>query len=119
MKGVFCLLDNDEKNYNYVKEYYRIIRNRLSPIKIDAGIQKREIERRLILEGIDPDDCPRVCDWIGKYSSSIRSYLNSLKILALSIYLMGDSVSFSFDIFSRAVSIWNDRKEEVVDSIFI
>jgi hypothetical protein len=125
MKGVFCLLDNDEKNYNYVKEYFKIIRDSLSPVKIDAAIQKNEIERCLKLEGIDPDDCRKVCDWIGKYSSSIRSYLNSLKMLALSIYLIEEGLSLppagalSFEIFCRAVNSWNERKEALVDSIFI
>ncbi len=120
MKGVFCLLEKDDKTYNYVKEYYKVVKTGNSPMKVDAGIQKIEIERRLCLECIDPEDCTAVYRWIRENSPGIRSYLNSLKMLAFSIYFMNLRGSgFSFKLFCRAVNIWNGRKEKVVDSIFI
>ncbi len=125
MKETFSLLEKDDKTYNYVKQYYKVIKEGHSPMIVDAYIQKNEIERHLCLKCVDPDDQKSICEWIQCYSSSFRSYLNSLKMLALSIFFMNKYQSLipaetlSFELFCRAVNIWNERKEEVVDSIFI
>lgn len=125
MKCAFCFLEKDEKTYGYIKKYFSIIKDGLPPISMDNFVQKQEIERYLINNNRCLHDRGAITEWINDNSSDFRSYLNSIKMVALFIYFInrsnksGGENPIPFDVFCDAVSAWNDRKSELVDSLFI
>lgn len=125
MKCPFCYLEKDLKTYDYVKNYLQIMKNGETTSSLDISIQRLEIERHLAANGISYSDQKAISEWIEKNSANFRSYLNSLKMVALFIYYvkkaehLSDENQLPFELFSEAVSYWNERKIEVADSIFI
>jgi hypothetical protein len=125
MKCPFCFLEKDLKTYDYVKEYLRIMKNGASTTPLDITIQRLEIERHMRQNNISPDDQKAITEWIQANSANFRSYLNSLKMVALFLFYIKkiekgpDGLMLPFDMFSDAVVYWNERKNEMVDSIFI
>lgn len=125
MKCPFCYLEKDEKTYDYVTEYLLVMKRGESPLTMDICIQKREIERHLSLNNISPSDDKAIAEWIAQNSANFRSYLNSIKMVALFLYYVKkaehipDDSPLPLDLFDEAVCYWNERKMEVVDSIYI
>ncbi len=125
MKSSFCFLEKDQKTYHYVAEYYSLIEKGVSPCSFDICIQREEIEKHLLSNQMDSEDRCGISEWIEENSAKFRSYLNSIKMVALFIYFMDKDEkspaekSFSFDAFSHVVQLWNGRKSELIDSIFI
>ncbi len=124
MKDLFCFLEKDEKTYGYVICYFNVIKEGKSLMSLDALIQKEEIEKHLRNNDISKEDREAVASWIKKNSSNFRSYLNSIKMVALFIFFLhrnsgydcGESVSF--ETFCRIAGMWNERKICTADSIF-
>lgn len=125
MKCPFCYLENDNKTFDYVKEYLSVLRAGDSPLTLDITIQKREIEAHLIRNAIPSSDQKAITDWIEKNSANFRSYLNSIKMVALFLFYVKkaehipEESPLPFELFTEAVAFWNERKIEVVDSIYI
>ncbi len=119
----FCYLESDQKTYKDFLSYYCIFGAQQHSFDIDMLIQKREIETHLASHALSSHDQDSVCNWINHYSSGFRSYLNSLKMVAMFQYYhdksLGRNEDPSFEIFCDAVSFWNREKINTVDTIFI
>lgn len=125
MKCPFCYLEKDQKTYQYVMEYLGVMKDGQSTVPLDITIQRKEIERHMERNGISPSDQPAISAWIEANSANFRSYLNSLKMVALFLFYIKktengpDAVPLPFELFMDAIGYWNERKIEMVDSIFI
>jgi len=124
MKYSFCFLDNDEKTYNYVQYYYLSIKKGTPLYTIDMEIQRKEIENYLKSRNLDSNDQNAIIEWINNNSPNFRSYLNSIKIIALYIFFMDkmeliNNDKIPYDVFCKAVNLWNEEKLILADSIFI
>jgi hypothetical protein len=125
MNCTFCFLEKDQKTFDYVKKYYSLIKAGDSTIQLDSCIQKSEIERNLELKSCDIEDQKAITDWINENSSGFRAYINSIKMLALFIYFIERSAvskkqeELTYQLFTKTVILWNERKLQIADSIFI
>jgi len=121
---IFCPLEKNDKNYTYVRLYYKAILENTPPMVIDSRIQKNEIEEYLFLNSLSPDNQKAIDEWIRNNSSSFRCYLNSLKMLALSLYFMNhnsattNSRDINPGLFYHAINIWNAKTQVLTSSVF-
>ena len=122
MKCAFSLLKQDDQTYHHVCEYYRLIQGGHSPYRTDLLIQRQAIAGFLKENNLDEEDCESITLWIKNNSSTFRSYLNSVKIVAL--FLQGiESKSApglpDYACFCRIINLWNKRKSKILDSLFV
>ena len=121
MKLSYCILEKDDKTYNYVREYVRAIQEGKPSICVDVCLQKKEIELHLYLNHYDGQDQRGIKEWIETYSCNFRAYLNSLKMLALYLNILNQSnkeifnSNIPYDVFCRAINLWNDRKIKIAE----
>jgi len=94
MNDIFCFIEDEQKAFEIVKLYYEKtinIKNEKDQLKelhnIDNQIQAKEINNHIYLNRIPEAEC---CDekihWINCYAHSFRSYLNTLKIIFITLY---------------------------------
>jgi hypothetical protein len=125
MKCPFCYLEKDLKTYEYVNHYLQVMKNGAPTSPLDISIQRIEIEHHLKTNGISPTDQRAISDWIEKNSANFRSYLNSLKMVALFLFYVKKAERIPednllpFELFYEAVNYWNERKIEMADTIFV
>lgn len=123
MKCGFSLLSQDEKTFTHVKEYYRAIVGGQNAMETDLVIQRHEIEAHLAGQGISIEDQTAISEWIKNNSSEFRTYLNSIKMVALMLIAnrRGEE-EYSEPVaedFERAIRLWNLQKERICDSLFV
>lgn len=112
----FCILNKETKTYNYMKKYLTFIKdNRGCIISFDNKIQKEELNNHLRINNIKDDRKNiEVENWIYNHAENFRTFLNSIKILAL----MVESDDCSFDKFCILVDKYNSIKMSLIDSIY-
>ena len=97
----FCIIENEQKAFDIVKLYHQrthTINREYEQVKIlhelDNEIQAQEINIHLYLNRVPDYDCTKEqIRWITCYGASFRSYLNTLKILFLTL----DAANTDFD----------------------
>lgn len=126
MRRSFCNLEKDDKTFSYFIQYYQAICSNTLAWHLDNDIQRAEINDHLARHPEAPDIAEEKLRWIDDNSVNFRSYLNSIKILALfSTFVTqldlvaGDMNHFPRETFHRMVDLWNQHKILLIDSIFI
>jgi len=122
----FCHLETDKKTYEYFLKYYHAIRDNSLAWHLDNEIQGEEIADHLKRH---PDCNNKIekLNWIDNNSLNFRSYLNSIKIIALFSNFMvkmknvneDEQEKIDWKSFAKIVEMWNHHKMIIIDSIFI
>lgn len=93
---IFCIIEDEEKAFEIVKLYYEKTKNVNDEEKLnilhnlDNQIQVKEINTHIYLNKIPEAKClDEKIHWIDCYASPFRSYLNTLKIIFLTLYING------------------------------
>lgn len=93
---IFCFIEDEEKAFEIVKLYYEKTKNvddedKLNILhNLDNQIQVKEINTHIYLNKIPEAKClDEKMRWIDCYASPFRSYLNTLKIIFLTLYTSG------------------------------
>ena len=93
---IFCFIEDEEKAFEIVKLYYEKTKNvddedKLNILhNLDNQIQVKEINTHIYLNKIPEAKClDEKIHWIDCYASPFRSYLNTLKIIFLTLYTSG------------------------------
>ena len=123
MRYSFCFIEKNKNTFGHIQDYYNAIKRGKPTIVIDSSIQCKEIENFLSENNLTPDDREAINKWIQANSSHIRSYLNSIKMLALYFFISskssGKAKIFSFDLFCKIADLWNERKINFIDTVFL
>jgi len=116
----FCRLEKDEKSYRLVLLYMEhFLQNREHCLKLDNTIQWEEIQNHLNRNGLNKDNYEEIQRWITQYSASFRSYLNTLKLAAVSLISAGyQPCNMSWECYCSAGDRLNGLKEYCLDSIY-
>ena len=119
MKCSFCFLETDRKTYDYVRRYFVSIKQGNTTYPLDLAIQSEEILLHLEKNGFALDDQNAISEWIEENSANFRSYLNSLKMIAMFLHLQKCNDEDEFrSLFPSIVNEWNTRKLHQVDYLF-
>lgn len=117
----FSYLEKDEKTYNHVKAYYEAMKKGINCYSIDCVLQKHELEDHLKRCRKEHDQEEQL-NWINQNAEKFRSYINSLKTVALLAYV-GSEIhhhnDFIFDLFCSYVDLYDKEKKIIVDTIRI
>ena len=127
---LFCKLENDQKTYDYLKQYLDFLYenkslNTKSILFLDNMIQHQELHMHLYTKMIDPnEDSERkhkeVEEWIKTNAKNFRQYLSSIKLFAcianLKGYEKGDDLSI--ENFNSLCDSINGLKDILIDHIF-
>lgn len=117
----FSFLDNDDKTFLHITEYFNALQNGIKLISIDNILQKREIEIHL-------NKCKKeqtqeeTLKWIEKNAVPFRNYINSLKILSLYLYIhskMHYNYKLIKEDFGKIVNMWNNERCIVLEVLEI
>ncbi len=77
----FCLLDGDQKTFEYFKKYVEYLeRHEGSCFDLDNEIQAGEIRNHLLRNGFSQDDVDEKIRWIRLNAKPFRDYLNTIKL---------------------------------------
>lgn len=124
MRIKFCILENDEKSFEYVQNCLSLLEKRdKTMIGFDNQIQKKEIESHISRKGIDvnnfEDRNSETIFWINQYACDFRSYLNTLKIAAGLLHYKGiKSDSLTREEFQNCCDAVNNLKDFLIENIF-
>ncbi len=125
MRRSFCFLEKNKKTFKQIQDYYSAIKCGKPAILIDCSIQYEEIESYLHQNNLTMDNQEAIRDWIQANSSQLRSYLNSLKMVAFFLFTVSKSIPgsskdrFSYTLFCRITDLWNERKINFIDTVFL
>jgi len=114
----FCIIENEQKAFDIVKLYYikthgssendqlKILHN------LDNEIQFHEISTHCYLNGTpEHERLQEHINWINAYGASFRSYLNTLKILFLTLDAAHTNFEdLTFEEFCKIKDRINDHK---------
>ena len=124
MRIKFCILENDEKSFEYVQNCLSLLEKRdKTMIGFDNQIQKKEIESHISRKGIDvnnfEDRNSETIFWINQYACDFRSYHNTLKIAAGLLHYKGiKSDSLTREEFQNCCDAVNNLKDFLIENIF-
>lgn len=124
MKIKFCLLEKDEKTFNYTKEYLKVLEKRENNcLRLDNEIQKKEIEQHLERKGkhISPEDerNKEAFLWIDNYACNFRVYLNTIKIAASFLHYKNiNSNDLTKEEFEHCCDAVNELRDFLMENIF-
>ena len=93
MEDFFCIIENEQKAFEIVKAYNkRTLECKTEDCKLkalhnlDNEIQSKEIETHILINKIPEEGVIfNQLQWVEKYGESFRSYLNTLKIIFVSL----------------------------------
>ena len=115
-KSKFCNLEKDQKTFYILKCYltdYMIHKNLLDE---DSEIQYNEIRKHNINNGKAENDKLESIEWINRYGTSERVYLNTVKY-ALTL-LIESSAELNWENFCYIIDKYNKRYKPILDLIF-
>jgi len=109
---MFCILEKDHKTYSYLQKFIEYIKeNKMDYIhQLDNYIQKDEISEHLKINGFSENDRAEIMNWIYKYSSEFRQYLNTIKIAALLWVINFGEKELTWENFCKLEDELNQKK---------
>ncbi len=120
----FCILEKDEKTFEYFKLYVEYLENEDSTCLIlDNKIQSEEIQEHLRrtgnAHGVDDQKKKIISQWIKKNARPFRDYLNSIKLVYVVWTCMGKEwKEITWNDFVSIGERLNDLKYKCLDTIF-
>lgn len=126
LRDNFCILEKDEKTFNYVKRYILAIKKESSEHdveKLDCLIQMEEMKNHLIINNIPEDKKNNECiRWADENSEKFRIYLNSIKIVSVIFYekiKQNGDIDLNFKNFESISDTINNLKFKLINTIFL
>lgn len=124
MKIKFCILEKDQKTFDYVKECLLLLERRDKDAKtLDNKIQAIEILAHLERAGKNIEESEErhkeQIFWVDNYACDFRSYLNTIKIAASFLHFKKvKSEVLSYEEFCECCDAVNNLKSLLLENIF-
>jgi hypothetical protein len=115
----FCIFDKDEKTFNHVKLYYKAIEDKVDLFKVDCQLQQQELEIHLNRCKKEHDKSEQLA-WLNKNAEPLRAYINSLKMIALFMYIENKrigKIDVTWELFCQFAEVWDEEKQIIIDTI--
>jgi hypothetical protein len=109
-KNKFVKLPKDEKTFNILKEYIHAVQGNKRLHSIDCHLQAEEMKIHTYNSGKDGND------WTIKHAKNERSYINSIKIIALNFLCFKHELTWESFVF--CVDQYNLLYESIINQIF-
>jgi len=117
----FSYLEKDERTFNHLVEYYQALFIGTSLSLIDNSLQKDSLEDHLKRNGVGTERTAEEAQrWVLQNSDPFRAYINSLKIVAMFLYInnkMNGIEVVTYEQFSKIIDLYRLEKETIIDTI--
>lgn len=101
MSDLFCIIEEDEKTFNFLTQYVAECHTATETRNLDNTLQIIEIQRHILANCIPEEHANHeALSWVEDHSAKFRLYLNSIKVLwAAHILLRGPETKLTFEEF--------------------
>ncbi len=121
---LFCYLETDQKTIELIRIFYNVIVNRENSIEIENRLQLNEIWEHIFRNSSHTQNFSSQ-EWVSCYAQSFRSYLNTLKVASLFIYMRWQmnkecsDIPIDNELIISVINMWNDNKISYIDTVFL
>jgi hypothetical protein len=112
----FSLLTDDDKTLNDLLLYIDNIGSEKDFTYLDNFIQKRELEWHCGLLH-KQHNLEEETKWIVENADKIRQYINTIKQIALMLYI--EKIQVNKENLKEIIENWNKKKDKVLDSLHL
>ena len=133
MFNTFCRIESDQKTYDYLSQYLDFLSELICDEKykkngnpfllLDNKIQEYEIQQHLTNHGMDCNQTNiannEIISWINQNGKPFRSYISSIKMLAIMAFSKGISKGemLNQEMFYKLCKIYNQLKDKILNHL--